>query len=174
MSIATLYITLLRIIHIFSAVTWMGGVIFMASVLGPTARAAGPEGGRFMMRMASFGQLSRVLTMSGLLTVLAGLLLYWPTSGGLNGAWLTSAHGITLTIGAIFGILAFLYGFLVSGRTAGKMKVVADQILAVQGPPPADKLQEAQALGAKLGSGIMLTAGLGSIALLFMAAAQTI
>ena len=174
MSIATLYITLLRIIHIFSAVTWVGGAIFMASILGPTVRAAGPDGGRFMMRMASFGQLSRVLTVAGILTVLAGLLLYWPTSGGLNGAWLTSAHGITLTIGAIFGILTWLYGFFVTGQTAAKMKVVADQILATQGPPPPDKLKEAQALGAKLGSGAMVTAALGSLALLFMAAAQTI
>ena len=174
MSIATVYITLLRIIHIFSAVTWVGGSIFMASVMGPTVRAAGPDGGRFMMRLASFGQLTKVLTISGLGTILAGLLLYYPTSGGLNGAWLTSAHGITLTLGAIFGILAFLHGFLVSGKTAGKMKVVADQILAVQGPPPPDKLQEAQALGAKLGSGVILTAAMGSIALILMAAAQTI
>ena len=111
MSIATVYITLLRIIHIFSAVTWVGGSIFMASVMGPTVRAAGPEGGRFMMRMASFGQLSKVLTMGALGTVLAGLLLYYPTSGGLNGAWLSSAHGITLTLGALVGIAAFLHAY---------------------------------------------------------------
>jgi len=174
MSIATLYITLLRVIHIFSAVTWVGGSIFMASVIGPTVRAAGPDGGRFMMRMASVGQLARVLTISGILTILAGLLLFWPTSGGLNGAWLSSSHGITLTLGALFGIAAFLHGFLVSGRTSAKMKVVADQILATQGPPPPDKLQEAQALGAKLGSGVMITVTLASIALILMAAAQTI
>src|SRR3954464_13427291 len=113
MSIASLYITLLRIIHIFGAVTWVGGSIFMASVMGPTVRAAGPDGGRFMMRLASFGQLSRVLTISGILTVLAGLLLYYPTSGGFNGAWLSSGHGITLTIGAIIGLLAFVHGIFV-------------------------------------------------------------
>ena len=174
MSIATLYITLLRIIHIFSAVTWVGGSIFMASVMGPTVRAAGPEGGRFMMRMASFGQLSKVLTLGALGTVLAGLLLYYPTSGGLNGAWLSSAHGITLTLGALVGIAAFLHGIFVSGRTAAKMKVVADQILATQGPPAPDMLKEAQALGAKLGKGAMQTAAMGSIALILMAAAQTI
>jgi len=87
------------------------------------------------MRMASFGQLSKVLTLGALGTVLAGLLLYYPTSGGLNGAWLSSAHGITLTLGALVGIAAFLHGIFVSGRTAAKMKVVADQILATQGPP---------------------------------------
>jgi hypothetical protein len=127
-----------------------------------------------MMRMASFGQLSRVLTVSGILTVLAGLLLYYPTSGGLNAAWLSSPHGITLTIGAIIGLLAFFHGIFVAGRTSAKMKVVADQILGTQGPPPPAALQEAQALGAKLGSSVIQTAALGGLALLFMAAAQTI
>src|SRR5207253_1443809 len=81
---------------------------------------------------------------------------------------------ITLTLGALVGIAAFLHGIFVSGRTAARMKVVADQILATQGPPPPDKLKEAQALGAKLGSGVILTAAMGSIALILMAAAQTI
>jgi uncharacterized membrane protein len=174
MTLGSLVITLLRIIHIFAAVAWIGGGIFMVSILGPTVQAAGPEGGRFMMRMASTGRLSRVLTMSSILTILAGLLLYYPTSGNLNGAWLSSAHGITLTIGAIVGILAFLHGAFVTGRTSSKMKVVADEILSKQGPPAPDKLKEVQALGAKLASGAMLSAAMGSIALLFMAAAQTI
>jgi uncharacterized membrane protein len=174
MSIATLVITLLRIIHIFGAVTWIGGAIFMASVLGPTVRAAGPEGGRFMMRMASFGQLSRVLTIASISTVTAGLLLYYYFSGGLQATWISSAHGITLTVGGIVGILALLHGIFVSGRSAAKMKLVADQILATQGPPAPELLKEAQMLGAKLGRGAMQTATIGSIALLLMAAAQTI
>ncbi len=174
MSIETLYITLLRVLHIFGAVAWVGGSIFVASVLGPTVRSAGPEGGRFMMRMASFGQLSRVLTIASITTILAGLLLFYPISGGLNGAWLSSSTGITLTLGAIVGILAFLHGVFVTGRTSAKMKVIADQLLNTQGPPPPDLLKEAQALGAKLGSGAMLTAAMGSIALILMAAAQTI
>jgi uncharacterized membrane protein len=174
MSIATIVITLLRIIHIFGAVTWIGGAIFLSSVLGPTVRSAGPEGGRFMMRMSSYGQLSRVLIISSTTTVAAGLILYYYFSGGLNVTWITSPHGITLTLGGIVGILALLHGIFVSGRTSTKMKVVADQILATQGPPAPEMLKEAQALGAKLGSGVMVTAALGSIALLFMAAAQTI
>jgi uncharacterized membrane protein len=174
MTIESLYITVLRIIHIFGAVAWVGGSIFVASILGPTVRAAGPEGGRFMMRMASFGRLSRVLSIASTSTIVAGLLLFYPISGGLNGAWLASAHGITLTLGAIVGILAFLHGLFVSGRLSAKMKVVADQIMAVQGPPPPEKLKEAQELGAKLGSGVILTAAMGSIALILMSAAQTI
>ena len=174
MSLGSLVITLLRIIHIFGAVPWVGGAIFLASVLGPTVRAAGPEGGRFMMRMASFGALSRVLTIASISTIAAGVLLYYPTSGNLNGNWLASPHGITLTLGAIVGILAFFHGIFVSGRNSARMKVVADQIMATQGPPAPDLLQQAQALGAKLGAGAVQTAALGSVALLLMAAAQTI
>ena len=174
MTLGSLYITLLRLIHIFSAVTWIGGAIFMASVIVPTVQAAGPEGGRFMMRMASFGRLSRVLNVSAILTTLAGLLLYYPTAGQFNSQWLRSAHGITLTLGAITGIVTFLHGFLVTGRASTRMTVVANEIFAKQGPPAPEQLKEAQMLGAKLASGAMLTAAMGSIALLLMAAAQTI
>ncbi len=127
-----------------------------------------------MMRIAASGRLSRVLTISSILTILAGLLLYYPTSGGFNSTWLSSAHGITLTIGAIVGILAFLHGAFVSGRVSTQMGVVAKEILGKQGPPAPEKLKEAQALGAKLAQNALISAAMGSIALLFMAAAQTI
>ena len=174
MTLGTLYITLLRIIHIFAAVAWVGGGIFLTSILSPTVQAAGPDGGRFMMRLASFGRMSRVLTVSSLLTVLAGLLLFWPTSGHLNPQWLSSAHGIVLTIGAILGILAFLHGAFVAGRATNEMGVVANEILAKQGPPAPEKLQQAQLLGAKLGRNAIISVTLGSLALLCMAAAPTI
>jgi uncharacterized membrane protein len=173
-TVATIYVTLLRIIHIFAAVTWVGGGIFVMSVLTPTVAAAGPDGGRFMLRLASLGRLTQVLTGSAILTVLAGLLLFWPTSGGLNQAWLKSPNGITLTIGAIFGILAALHGAFATSPIARKLGAVATDILNRQGPPSPELLQQAQALGARMGTNTAISVGMGALALLFMAAAQTI
>jgi uncharacterized membrane protein len=169
-----IYLTVLRIIHIFSAVTWVGGGIFLLSVLTPTVRDAGPDGGRFMLQLSKYGRLGRLLTISSVLTVLAGLLLYYPTSGGLNSGWLKSINGITLTIGAIIGILALLHGAFATGPITRKMEGVAKQILDQKGPPAPELMQQAQALGIKLGSNAGVSVGLAALALLFMAAAQTI
>ena len=174
MTLLQLYLTVLRILHIFAAVAWVGGGIFLLSVLSPTVRDAGPDGGRFMLQLAKYGRLGRMLTISAIITVLAGLLLYWPTSGGLNQAWLKSPTGITLTIGAIFGILAMLHGAFATGPITSKMGALAKQILDQKGPPPAELMQQSQALGMQLGSNAGVSVALGALALLFMAAAQTI
>jgi hypothetical protein len=174
MTLPALYLTVLRIIHIFAAVTWVGGGIFLMSVITPTVQLAGPDGGRFMLQLAKYGRLTRVLTIAGVTTVAAGLLLYWPTSGGLNPAWLQSPNGITLTIGSIVGILTLGHGAFVSAPVGKQMGEVATQILSRQGPPPPELMQQAQALGAKLGRNAMISTAMGALALLFMAAAQTI
>ena len=174
MTLPALYLTVLRVIHIFAAVTWVGGGIFLVSVLTPTVQAAGPDGGRFMLRMAGYGRLGRMLMVSSITTVLAGALLFWSTSGGLNPAWLTTPQGIFLTIGAIIGIVAMLHGAFATGPIVRKLGVVANDILARQGPPPPELMQEAQALGAKLGSGAAVSVTMAALALFFMAAAQTI
>jgi uncharacterized membrane protein len=174
MTLGTIYITLLRIIHIFSAVTWIGGVIFMISVVLPTVAVAGPDGGRFMLHVAKVGRLANTLTGAAISTVVAGLLLYWPTSGGLNPAWLSSPNGITLTIGALFGITTLLHGLFAAGPATRRMAVIANEILGHQGPPSPELLKQAQAQGAKIASLATQTLILGSLALLFMAAAQTI
>lgn len=174
MTLSALYLTVLRVIHIFAAVTWVGSGIFFVSVLTPTVLAAGPDGGRFMLQLARQGRMARVLIGSSITTVLAGALLFWPTSAGLNPAWLTTPQGIFLTIGAIIGILAMLHGAFVSGPTTRKMGAVASDILARQGPPPPELMQQAQALGAKLGTNAVISLAMAALALFFMAAARTI
>src|SRR5258708_2044037 len=174
MTLLQLYLTVLRIIHIFGAVAWVGGGIFLLSVLTPTVRDAGPDGGRFMLQLSKYGRLGRLLTMSSIVTVAAGILLYYPTTNSLDQSYLRSPNGITLTIGAIVGLLAFLHGAFVSGPVTRKMEAVAKQILDQKGTPPADLMQQAQALGAKLGRNASVSVGMAAVALLFMAAAQTI
>jgi uncharacterized membrane protein len=174
MTLSTLVTTLLRVIHIFAAVTWVGGGVFLASVVVATVQAAGANGGRFMLRLASAGRMIRVLGGSAIATVLAGALWHVPTSGFFNSKWLSSRHGIFLTLGAVVGILAMLDGAFRTGPIGAKMAAVANDILARQGPPPPDLMKQAQKLGAKLASGAMLPVGLGSLALLYMAAAQTL
>jgi len=174
MTLPALYLTVLRVIHISAAFAWIGGSIFVVSILTPTVQAAGADGGRFMLHLARLGRMVRIQRSAALTTVLAGALLFWPTSGGLNGDWLKTLHGLCLTLGAITGILTLLHGLFEVGPVATKMGVVAQDILAHQGPPPPELMQAAQALGAKLGSSATVSLAMGAVALLLMASAQTL
>jgi uncharacterized membrane protein len=168
-----LIITLLRLIHIFSAVAWIGGGIFVVSVIAPTAQAAGPDGGKFMQWMARLGRLGRLFAAASGLTFLSGLILY-PLMAYLRMDAMTSPAGITLTIGAVFGILTFLHGAFITGRLASQSSALATAMASAGGPPKPEQLQEAQRLGAQQQTAAQHSVILGSLALLFMSAAQTV
>jgi uncharacterized membrane protein len=79
-------IILMRIIHVLSGVAWAGGTFLLASVVEPSARGTGPEGGKFMQYASGPGKLPVYMMVSGILTLLSGLYLFWVRSGGFNGA----------------------------------------------------------------------------------------
>jgi hypothetical protein len=166
--LGTYYVILLRIVHIFSGVFWAGGTFFLVGAITPAVRFAGPDGGKFMQHVARQGRMTRMQSVAAGLTVLAGLLLYWRTSGHLNGAWITSGPGLALTIGGTAGIVAAAYGGIAVGGTATRMGRVAQELHDSGGPPSPEKLAEVQQLGARLASSGTVTAALLVIALLGM------
>lgn len=169
-----IFVTVFRIIHIFAASFWADGAFFLVSVLLPTVREAGPDGGKFMQRLALSGRLSRAFAIASGITVVSGALVFYPLTSNLNMDYLRSGPGIILTIGAIFGTLAFLHGTFISGPVSRRAGELAKQMAARQGPPDPEQLKQAQALGGKLGESAMHLATLIALALLGMAAAQTI
>lgn len=164
-----LYLTVMRVIHIFAAVFWAGGLFFTLSVLLPTVREAGPDGGKFMQRLAMSGRLSRSFTIASGITVLSGLLIYFFI---YKGNPFTSGPGTVLTIGAIFGALGFLHGAFITGPVSRRSGALAKAMAARQGPPEPEQLKEAQALGARLARNALHSGILVALALLGMAAAQ--
>lgn len=166
-------ITLLRLIHIFGAVAWIGGAMFLVNVILPTVKDAGPDGGKFMQAVGRSGRLTRLFTMASISTFLAGLLLYGAMR--YDRALMTgSLAAITLTIGAVIGLLAFLHGIFGSGAVARRSTALAKEIASRNGPPTPEQMQLGQALAASSARQAMISMTLGALALLFMAAAQTI
>jgi len=166
------YVILLRIIHFFAGVFWAGGTFFFVSAIGPAVRLAGPDGGKFMQHLARQGRMAVSLSVAAVLSAASGLLLYWRTSGHLNGAWITSGPGLALTIGGASGLIAATYGAVFVRATSARMGQLARQIYASGGPPSPEQQAEAQRLGAQLGTGALWTAGLLVVALLGMATSQ--
>lgn len=161
-------ITVLRVVHVFAAVYWVGVTFFMLANLEPTVKSAGAEGTRFMARLATVGGLSRWTGIAGAVVVLTGLLMIGPVTGNLNPSVLFGSR-LPLTLGALAGLASGISGGLIQGRSAAQM-IRLGAAIAAQGQPPTP--EQAAALGrlqAAISSGTRLSAVLMTIALLGMA-----
>jgi hypothetical protein len=98
--------------------------------------------------------------------MLAGLLLYFRVSGGLQPAWISTATGLTLTLGGVAGIAAGAIGGGVAGRTAQKIGQLNAAIGNSPGTPGEAQLVELRTLQQR-----MKQAQLWSIALMIVAVA---
>ena len=162
---------LLRVLHIGGGVFWAGGTFLLAGIVEPTARAAGPEGGRFIQRLMG-GRFVRAMATAGALAVVAGIWLFSIDSGGFQAAFMRSGVGVILSLGGLCGLLAAFVGFGVQGRNAGRMKAVSAAVQGQSGGPTPEQLAEIQVIWGKLRNGGRLTALLLAVTVLCMAMAR--
>ena len=133
-------IIVMRLIHILAGVAWAGGAFMLAGFVTPAVQKSGPAGGQVMQQMSGPGKLSQFMTVSAILTTVAGLYLFDVRSGHFNMAWLGTSAGIALSIGALAGIAAFLHGAFATGRLTKKMATLGAEIAANGGPPSPEQL----------------------------------
>jgi hypothetical protein len=148
------YMVVLRIVHVLAGVFWVGAAFTTILFLQPTAREVGPAAGPFMAHLAGKKRLIDWVLRAAGLTILAGLLMYWRVSGGLDGDWIISAQGLALTIGALCGIGAFSLGLSVVRPSIMATLAIGAEVAASGGPPTpeqAAKLQELQKRGKAVG-----------------------
>lgn len=167
--------TVLRVIHILSAVFWSGGTLFMVSVISPAAAETAPDSGKMMGRVAV--RFRRAATIAGILALAAGLTLYYFSSGLAGGggsawsAWFGTKVGLWLSIGALAGLLAFVVGAAVVGPVSGRIVALGGKIAASGGPPSQEDGAEMARLQGTMNSASRIGAILFVIAILGMAAA---
>jgi hypothetical protein len=130
------YMVVLRIVHIVAGVFWVGAAFTTILFLQPTAREVGPAAGPFMAHLAGKKRLIEAVLSAAALTILAGLLMYWRVSGGLDPDWIGTAPGLTLTVGAVCGIAAFALGLSVVRPTIRETLAIGREIAASGGGPP--------------------------------------
>ena len=120
-----LAITVLRLLHIVPGLIWVGAALLMSFYIEPTARSSGAEGSRFLRALYRNSSFPRLIPLSALVTTIAGLLLYGMLS---YHEAMSSAMGLILTIGALFGLLAFAHGYFAVWRRAGaSRRLLADE-----------------------------------------------
>lgn len=94
----------LRAIHIIGAVFWAGSSWLFAGYHEYIVDPGDAE--RTLSRMAAYGEMSDMVGYSGVTSVVAGVILYWIVSGGLQTSWVLSPYGLAITIGGLSAIAA--------------------------------------------------------------------
>lgn len=167
-----IYVIVLRLLHIFGGVFWAGGTFLFVGYVEPTVRATGPEGSKFMQRFAGQSGFSPAMSVAAVANVVAGLLLYWRDSGGLQLVWITTNAGLAFTIGGLAGLAAAVVGFAITGSASTQLAALGKLIASAGGPPAPEKLTQMKALQAKLHMGGQINAVLMVVALIGMSIAR--
>jgi len=130
--------TVLRFLHIVAGIIWGGGAIMMNLVFGPAIGATGDAGRQFAGHLMTKTSFSKIMLGSGLLTVLAGSWMYGIKSNWFSSGWMMSGQGMGFGIGAVAGIIALVFGFMI-GNTNGALAALGAQI---QGKPTDEQMAQ--------------------------------
>lgn len=140
------YMVVLRIVHILAGVFWVGAALTTLLFIQPTAREVGPAAGPFMLHLAGRKRLIDFVLGAAGLTVLAGLLMYWRVSGGLDPDWIGSAPGISLTVGSLCAIAALAIAGSIVRPTIMTTVAIGNAVAASGAPPTPEQATQLQAL----------------------------
>jgi uncharacterized membrane protein len=162
----------LHVLHIVAGVVWAGGAILMGFFIAPAVNATRPESGRFMQHLAGPGRLPIVMMIAAWVTVICGIAMFAPATGALPPGIMRSPRGITLSLGALLALGAFLEGILVNAPSARKIGAIGQAIAASGKGPTPEQAQQMQALQGKLSRGTARGAVLLLLAVALMAAAR--
>jgi len=155
----------LRLIHILSGVFWVGGAVFLNFFIGPTVKATGEAGQKFMTHLVTRAKISMRITISAILTVLAGGWLYWIDAGGSISGWAGTVTGWGFGIGGIFGIIGLVFGIMV-GMNIQALVTMGGQI---QGKPTPEQMNRVQTIQKRL----EIVGTIGSVVLILALACMT-
>ena len=162
----------LRFLHIFAGVFWMGAVFTSEMFLLPTVRATGPAGAQFMGHLVRVKKFPVRVVGAAIVTVLAGLGLYWHNIAISSGAWAQTRAASTYGIGGAAAILALFPGIGMVALGATRLSALGASIQASGAQPTADQQAQMATLQKRIAIGTHATAGLTAIALLCMAIAR--
>ncbi len=127
-----------RFLHIIAGIVWAGGAILTNLVISPAIGATGDAGRQFAGHLMGKTAFPKIMLGAGLLTVLAGTYLYGVNSNWFISGWMMTGTGIGFGIGAVTGIAALVFGFMV-GNTNRAMAALGAQI---QGKPTDGQMAE--------------------------------
>jgi hypothetical protein len=166
----SLYVVLiLRLIHVLTAIFWLGGITIVARFLMPSGRDLGAVAMPVMSHLMQVRKLPIALLVAGWLTVLSGSALYM-RYGATTPAWYGTGPGRVFGIGGTLGVIAILIGTFGNAPTARRMGRVGASLQA--SPGNTELTAELQRLQARLARLTMIVFALLLLAAACMAVAR--
>lgn len=161
-----------RLAHIVAGILWAGAAVFYLFFVKPSVHSIGPAGPTFMQTLAQRRRYPLFMVSVSLLTVLAGGILYWKSSGGLTIDWIKTGPGLGFTIGSLAALVAFLVGSFGIGPTSAQMGELGQEMAASGGKPSSDQVVRMQRLEKRLNRAEWIDFVMLVIAMLTMATAR--
>lgn len=141
-------LALLRFLHIVAGSLWVGFIVFNAFLLGPAIQDAGPGAASIMPALAR-RRMMTILPALALVSILSGLWLFWLVSGSELGAYLQTATGAALGLGAISALVAYVIGMLIARPAMLRAGALLQQLETLSAEERAQRLEEAGRLRAR-------------------------
>ncbi len=167
-----LILNLLRFVHVVAGILWGGAAVSYLFFVKPSVNAIGATGPQFMQNLMERRKYPIFMMSTSLLTILAGGVLFWFSSGGFNPAWMSSGPGIGFTIGSVASLVGFLAGGIGVGPTSQKLAALGGQIAASGKGPTPGQIAQMEALEKRLNLAEQLDFIMLVIAMLTMATAR--
>ncbi len=167
-----IYLIVLRLVHILAGVLWAGSAIFYFFFVEPTVKSLGPAGSKFMQDFIEKRRYPLFMNIVSALTIVAGALLFWTVSDGLQPAWLTSGPGLGFTIGSVVAIVVYGIGFFMIRPRVERLGNLGKTIGMAGGPPTPEQAAELQKLNKEMTQIERIDVILLTVSLITMATAR--
>jgi uncharacterized membrane protein len=138
------YLVTFRIVHVVGAIAWGGAIFVMVFFLQPSAKSVGPAAGPFMRELLGRRRVVTVVLWIAFVTIVGGAFLYWrdwhlyPSLGD----FVESRFGLSLTIGSVSAIVAFLIGLFGTRPAVQRTLALGAQLAQADDPPPPGLAEE--------------------------------
>lgn len=167
-----LWVNLMRLVHVFAGVLWVGAVFLFLFFINPSVKATAANGQKFLQHFIVRRKYPAFMGTVAILTVLSGGVLYWRDVAGDLGAWLQSGPGLGFTIGSVTALLVIPLGLFFLSPKTERLGSLSGQIEAAGGPPSQDQLAEIHKLDKELHTLEWLDFALLFISVITMATAR--
>ena len=163
-----------RLLHIVAGALWVGSVFLLVMFIQPSAASMGPAGTPFMAELLGHRRLVDRIIGLGVVTVLAGLVLYWRDwhDYASFADWWDTVFGKSLTVGALCAIAALVVGVLVTRPGVQRMLALGRQVAETGAPPTPEMAAELGAIQQRLKVAARISFALLVIAVVLMSTAR--
>jgi uncharacterized membrane protein len=135
-------IIVLRLIHIFGGIFWVGGALYVGFVVIPSLNATAEAGQKVLGYIMTQSKSTMLMMTAAISTVTAGFILYGIDSSWFTSPWMHAGAGAGFAIGGFFGLIGFVAGLMVpsTGKALGKLAA------QIQGAPTPEQAAQLAAL----------------------------